>query len=215
MSRFEELDHRLGRHVEPHPNCPICDPSVAVNAPPPLDTGPKYWDFDSIPAFPNYGALWKHRDEIVTFVQANGNSGTPSGFWAPTSIVVEDPHRPVIDTLIDACIPRIMQKHVQMEMGSGQWAPRVQQLAIKQILPNETARHSPLGVDLGKWSQDKNHAELIVKMSISKLFPVSEITHVSAPDLARDTTTITSVVRVIEIPSIEHSDQMTIPLSPR
>lgn len=207
MSKFDELDHRLGRHSEtPNQNCPVCNPS-AVNADDVAGV-PKFWDYDDLgaPAFPDFGSIWKHRKEIVVFISAGGAKST-SGFWASPYIAVD--HR---ETFTDT-IQRTMYGNstIQMEMGSGKWNPRVQDLASRQTLPSSDALRSPLGQDLPRWAEDQNRARLVAEIQKNRLFPITEITNTRWEDHSKDMVVIDSTVRVIRIPPMIDSYQMAMP----
>lgn len=213
MSRFDELDHRLGRHDDkPHPDCPICDPALAVNAEKQVPRIPKFWDHEgpAAPAFPNFGDIWVHRGETLVFVTPDGGPSPKGGFWASPYTPIENAEKPLIDQILKGT-PHMTIIGTQLEMGSGRYNSRVKTCGVTQRLPSETALSSPLGVDLPQWAQDKNRASLIVEMDRKKLFPVGEIVGTRWTDHDRDCVVIESSVRVIEIPPVVESYQMTMP----
>lgn len=212
MSRFDELDHRLGRHDDkPHPDCPICDPALAVNAPP-VPRIAKFWDHEGpgAPAFPNFGDIWMHRGETLVFVTPD-RKNPKGGFWASPYATIDNPEKSLIEQAMDGTNHMTQLASIQLEMGSGQYNSRVKMLGVTQRLPSETALSSPLGVDLPRWAEEKNRAQLVVDMGRKKMFPVGEIVSNQWTDHARDCTVIESTVPAIEIPPVIESYQMTMP----
>lgn len=200
MSRFDDLDHRLGRHEgKPHPDCSVCNPAL----PKPVFTA--RWDFESpgAPAFPDWGSLWQHRGEVLVFINPDWGWSKPvtkGGFWVP-----------VIQTLLASKWPGESPpmstvwgpQPKQMEFGSGQWAPRVHTMMYQNMIPDEAGLSSPLGVDLVKWAETQNHAKLIVGLSKSREFPISEVRHERSSDSATRATIIRSSVRTIPVQGLE------------
>jgi len=194
MSKFDELDHRLGHHDgKPNPTCAIClgEPSAFTAAP----IGP--WDYADLgaPAFPDWGMVWNHYDELVTFVSPKGEG--PGGFWARIKPVKRlSPKESILNQIED-------RPEVQLELGSGKWHPRVKILQMKNVIPDEAGLASPLGVDLLTWAEDQNYAKLLVQLERQRMFPISDVTVQRRTLSPTNTTEIASNVRCIPLQPFE------------
>lgn len=198
MSKVDELDHRIGRHEgKPNSNCPLCNPEVSeqiLNEVEAIRFGSRWWDHrgGESPAFPDWGAVWvNHKDEVFAFIK-EGDGAYKGGFWAPVSKSYEETvDRESLFATVGA---------IQTEFGSGNWSSRVKMLNVSQTMPGEAAMSSPLGVDLPKMASQQNRAKLIVGMSRSDLFPVSEIAEAVSEDFTTRLLKYSSTVYTVPIP---------------
>lgn len=196
MSRFDDLDHRLGRHEDkPHPDCAICVPQQ-TRAEERIERfvgGSTFYSDAIVPAFPNWGDFWV-TDGLRVFVNSRAEAhGHAGGFWADTSTQIRGIGRSLIDEMVHGESP-------QLELGSGKWATGVEILIDRHTIPNEVGRSSPLGTNLEQWAREQNHAKLIVELARNLMFPVSETIHSATEEMITDTTIVQSKVYAVRLP---------------
>jgi hypothetical protein len=172
MSRFDELDHKIGRHESvPNLNCPICNPKA-----PREPSAVKIAAEKIQPMFARWGDVWRSPDGPKVFVNPylHGGKNDKGGYWVDASAPIPDPPKnlPKGLTYFSILPPNVA---TQMEFGTGEWAPETKGLVVTNALPSAAALRDPLGVDLPKWAAEQNLARLIMKIRDQNWFPVSEV----------------------------------------
>lgn len=224
MSRFDEMDHKLGRHEgAPCAECTLCDPTSAQAI---ALVKERYWDFEGggqPSRLPDFGSLWYQNPErmSVFVTPETGATSSIAGFWVnawdipdltmmiPNKNRLDSQKKPlkIIDGISHAEISGVGE--IQMEFGSGAFHERVTSMAVITRLPAEDVLRSPLGADLSEWAEDKNHATLLVQMKKDGMIPISEIEHTKRTD-ASGLVVMTGTVKAIKRPERLSTDQMRV-----